>query len=363
MNKILLYTDNHFCTYSSIVRSRGERYSVRLENQLKTMNWLVDLAEENQCSSMFCLGDFFDKSELTAEEISALSEIEFKNILPYFIVGNHELGTGDCEFSSSHAFLQNKECEVFNKPAVIAIGRTLIYILPYQVNRLDSVMSYFSTDIPVEKYNYKMLLMHNDIKGIQMGKFKSEEGFEISDLQNNFDLVINGHIHNQMWVADNVLNLGNITGQNFSEDGFRYKHQAMIIDCDTLEYSLKTNPCALNFYKIDWSHGTDIDTINKVSSMMMYNAVVSMKVTEADSEYLRYRFDPAYQNKELEQCHCPRNCNILQARISVERAVNTDIEDKILDLHLDHLQEFQNFVIQNIQPDDIMLSELQEVLK
>ena len=362
MNKILLYTDNHFCTYSSIVRSRGERYSVRLENQLKTMDWLVDLAKQNQCSSMFCLGDFFDKPELTAEEISALSEINFENILPYFIVGNHELGTGDCEFSSAHAFLQNKECEVFNKPSVLAIGKTLIYILPYQVDRLSSVMNYFSSTIPIDQYAHKILLMHNDIKGIQMGKFKSEEGFEISDLQNNFDLVINGHIHNQMWITDNVLNLGNITGQNFSEDGFRYQHQAMILDCDTLEYSLVRNPRALNFYKIDWSQGTDIDTINKVSSMMC-NAVVSMKVTESESEYLRYRFDPTYQNERLEQCHAPRNCNIVQARISVEHTVDSDSVDKVADLHLDHLQEFQNFVIQNIQSDDIVLSELQEVLK
>ena len=36
--KVLLYTDNHFSQYSSILRNRGERYSIRLENQIKSIN-------------------------------------------------------------------------------------------------------------------------------------------------------------------------------------------------------------------------------------------------------------------------------------------------------------------------------------
>lgn len=36
--KILLYTDNHFCEKSSIINKYGEKYTYRLENQLKSIN-------------------------------------------------------------------------------------------------------------------------------------------------------------------------------------------------------------------------------------------------------------------------------------------------------------------------------------
>ena len=56
-NRILIYTDNHFCATSSIVRGRGNKYTLRLENQIKTMEWLVDKAQENNCVAMFCCGE------------------------------------------------------------------------------------------------------------------------------------------------------------------------------------------------------------------------------------------------------------------------------------------------------------------
>ena len=145
--------------------------------------------------------------------------------------------------------LQN--CEVYNKPSVLVLDNTSIYMLPYQleVNRSDSVMEYFPMNLPIDT-EYRLLLSHNDIAGINMGKFVSQVGFDVSDLSSNFDLVVNGHIHNQGWVANNVLNLGNITGQNFSEDSVKYPHQAMLIDTETLEYTFFTNPYALNFAKL-----------------------------------------------------------------------------------------------------------------
>lgn len=36
--KILIYADNHFCETSSIIRSYGDKYTLRLENQIKSIN-------------------------------------------------------------------------------------------------------------------------------------------------------------------------------------------------------------------------------------------------------------------------------------------------------------------------------------
>ena len=38
MSKILVFADNHFCERVSIVNKFGLKYSVRLENQIATMN-------------------------------------------------------------------------------------------------------------------------------------------------------------------------------------------------------------------------------------------------------------------------------------------------------------------------------------
>ena len=365
MSKILLCTDNHFCSTSSILRQRGAQYTLRLENQLQTINWIVDKAIELECSNIFFLGDFFDSATLNAEEISCLSEIDFKGIYTHFLVGNHEMGNATLDYSSAHSFLLNQNCEVYNKPSVLVLDNTSIYMLPYQleVNRLDSVMEYFPTNLPTNT-QYRLLLSHNDIAGINMGKFVSQVGFDVSDLSSKFDLVVNGHIHNQGWVANNVLNLGNITGQNFSEDSVKYPHQAMLIDTETLEYTFFTNPYALNFAKLDFTteETAHIDYINKVSHMIGNNAVLSIKVKPDDYEYLRNRFDPQYNTSEL----IPKSCNVLCCRVIIDKGtsqVNEEDNSKVSTLHLDHLNEFQKYVLENIGEDEVTLQELQEVLK
>lgn len=366
MNNILLYTDNHFCSTSSIVRKRGNKYTLRLENQLQTMNWLVSIAQEYNCTDMVCLGDFFNSNSLNAEEISCLSELEFQGIPQHFIVGNHEMGNATLDYTSVHSFLINKQCEVYNKPAIIGIGNSLIYILPYEleVNRKTSIMEYFPhIEIP-KNIKYKVLLTHNDISGINVGNFITKDGFSKEDLSSNFDLVINGHIHNQQWVCKNVLNLGNITGQNFSEDCIKFKHQCMIIDCDTLEYKLITNPYSLNFCKLDFTgKNKNIDYINTISQKLGNNCVLSIKVDPQDFYYVKHRFDPDSE----EDPYVPRNCNVLQARVIVENTTtlrqDTKVGQSVESLHLNHLQEFENYVLQEIGNDSIIKSELQAVLQ
>lgn len=356
MTKILLYSDNHFCSYSSIVRGRGTKYSVRLENQLQTMKWLLKTAYDNDCVGAFCLGDFFDRADLNAEEVKALSEIDFGTMPHYFIVGNHEISRADCAYSTAHAFLQNSHCTVYDKPGIIGFGETLVYILPYMLDKKDNVNDYFP-DLPELKNKKKILLMHNDIKGIQMGQFVSKEGLDLDTLSKSFSLVVNGHLHNSSWVADNVFNIGNITGQNFSEDGFTYEHHAMIIDLDTFEYSIIRNPWAFNFYKIDWAHGTDIDIINS-TSQKMFNYVATIKVSPEDAEYIRYRFDPALPEHQ----YIPRHSNGVACKVIVEYPIEKIQKQDVSSLHFDHIQEFQKFITAAMPNNDLVVSELQKVL-
>ena len=100
--KICIYTDNHYAQYSSILRNRGSKYSVRLENQIESLNWVEELSAQTKCDRVVCLGDFFDKPELNAEELTALKSIKWnKDATHIFLVGNHEMGSNDLEYSST----------------------------------------------------------------------------------------------------------------------------------------------------------------------------------------------------------------------------------------------------------------------
>lgn len=350
MSKVLLFADPHFCSYSSIVRKRGDRFSYRLENQLATMHWLREVSEKYACSAIFCLGDFFDKAQLNSEEITAASEIEFGSTPVYFIVGNHEMGAADLKYSSCHVFEQDYNFEVLNSPAIIGIDSTLFYILPYDLSahEHESVLELFPD---IHENKKKVLLTHNDLKGMTLGKFVTEAGLDLGQLQTDFDLVVNGHLHNQSWPCARVFNLGNVTGQNFSEDAFRYKHQCMILDTDTLEYLLITNPYALNFYKLDFTANTDRAHMMKALSTVR-NAVLTIKVYDSDLEYVR-----SVVSEDT-------NDQIVCCRYVVEKSVtHVDVTIDVQELHLDHHAAFRNYVLENFEHNDILKTELEEVLK
>ena len=98
--KILLYTDVHLSTNSSIIRKRGTKYSERLENIIASVNWAEHKATELSCDEIICLGDFYDKHILSDEEITALTDIEWAKMPHTFIVGNHESSVDGLRYNS-----------------------------------------------------------------------------------------------------------------------------------------------------------------------------------------------------------------------------------------------------------------------
>ena len=119
--KMLLYADPHWSVTSSIVRGRGEKYSVRLENLIASIQWVENLAEKLGCEVVICLGDFFDTAQLNSEEISALGEIRWAHAKHYFLAGNHEMGRGDQSFSSSKVFDLCPQSYVITSPTSLPI--------------------------------------------------------------------------------------------------------------------------------------------------------------------------------------------------------------------------------------------------
>ena len=369
MSKILIFSDNHFCATSSIVRGMSGEYTTRLDHELKTVDWLIETAKENDCESIFCLGDFFDSSTLNSMEIGALSRVDWDNLAVYFLVGNHELGNNTYGFSSAHVNLLDSRVEdVFDKPVILSYpeDETIIYILPYQIDVKDNAKEYFvqsESKLPEYMKLYKKILFsHNDLKGVQMGRFVSTSGLDVDELSRDFDLTLNGHLHNSEFVRSNVLNVGNVIGQNFSEDAFRYSHNCWILDLQTLEIIPIENPYSFNFYSIDLTDPKhNIDWVNKFSMEMKPNTVLNIKVPEENAHYYRVRFDPSVPKEKL----LPKCTKTVAARIQVvrDKAEQESTEKSFEGLRVNHLDEFQKFVLGTIGDSPLVKEELAEVVR
>lgn len=336
--KMLIFGDCHWSTYSSILRKRGETYSFRLHNLINSINWLEEYAKNNNIDTVIGLGDFFDKETLNSEEITALTEIKWSEIPHYFLIGNHEMGRNDLFYSSTNVF-NNKNFHIISKLSLIDIdSRLKIIFLPYTLKPNKDM---------IKNSNDKktIIFSHNDIAGIQLGKFVSKSGFEIKDIEESCDLFINGHLHNGCKITDKILNLGNLTGQNFSEDAYEYSHNIMILDTNKLTYKLIENPYAINFYKVDG--------VNLTPNFCAFkqNSVITIKSLEKDV---------SYYEEEIKKYP-----NIIEHRILIEK--ENDGEDLVKnsneELITDHISEFKKYVLEKIGSTDLILEELEEVCK
>lgn len=352
--RILVYTDNHWCQYSSILRQRGEKYSLRIENQIKSINWAEQLAVDTNCSMIVHCGDFFDKDTLNAEELSALNDLKFvPNIEHYILVGNHEMGINTLEYSSAHVLSLSEVFTVIDSPKTMELDDFhQLCFLPYVLEENRKPLEEVFQKTPKKR----IIFSHNDIAGIQLGKFVTVNGYSIEEIENNCDLFINGHIHNGSRISSKIYNVGNLTGQNFSEDGFNYHHSAFVINTDTLQIDVYDNPFAVNFYKIDFTENDSIDYIND-TALKLRNAVVTIQCNEQGYSYLKKRFGA---EKDPIIPHCD---NVLASKFIIKHESKTEDIEERCDLSVNHIDEFKNFVLSNIGSDEVILSELQEILK
>lgn len=345
--KILIYTDNHFSTSSSIIRKDGESTSLRLENQIDSLNWVERLGEEKDCDMVVHLGDFFDKPELTAKELTALKDIRWNSLRHVFLVGNHEMASSDLKFNSLNAL--SKIGTIITEPYYESgFGFRFIY-LPYilETDRRplkDYIREAIGDSWETQEVKKTIILSHNDISGIRYGQWESKAGFNVEEIYENCDLFINGHLHNQTQINEKILNLGNLTGQNFSEDAFKYSHCAAILDTETLKVELINNPYAFNFYKIEILNESDFSIFDKLVSPAIVTVSVPMHLVGKVKELLT-TFDSIIESRVVS---IPDKTTIQQ---SVE---NADVKV----INVDHIKQFKDYVISNLDVSDLLIEEL-----
>lgn len=303
------------------------------------MNWIRELSSSCNCKYDICLGDFFDQANLTSEEITALNDIDWGDNEHIFIVGNHEMGINNLSKSSSHIFNLIKNCIVIDQPKSLVIDQIQFDFLPYilEVNR-NKLDTYFEK---INGVKSRVLLSHNDIKGLQLGRYISKDGFEITEIESIYDLCINGHLHNGCRVSEKIYNIGNLVGQNFSEDAYKFEHCVFIINTDTLHIEIYENPYSFNFYKLDTSENINLNLKN--------NAVCTVKCKQCELDNLKDYFNNLN--------------NVCEVRFIVQPEVNAEKENIKESFSVDHLKSFKSYILDTIGSNDIIISELEEICK
>jgi DNA repair exonuclease SbcCD nuclease subunit len=331
------------------VRGRGERYSSRLENLIASVNWAERLAFDCGCSAVICAGDFFDANIVNSEEISALREIQWSPISHVFITGNHEGSVSTLDFSTMEVFNLCPNSVVINSPEQYMIEGTNVEFcyLPYVLERdRKSLREYFG--IPTHP---RIIFSHNDIKDIQYGQYISQEGFAIGEIEGLCDLYLNGHLHHCACVTDKVINIGNLTGQNFTEDAHTFEHCALIVDTDTMDVKFYINPYAYNFYKLDCTDCTTVLEVQNKLSDLKPNAVLTIKVNESIAAEVGTLVS--------------ESPNISAHRLLIEYSQTDTIEiGGVVELTtVDHLKQFEQYVLSALGNSDVVKEELSNILR
>lgn len=340
--KIGIVGDIHWSKYSSIVRSRGEKYSTRLENCIQSVNWAEEWIQDCGCDMTVYLGDFFDKCDLNAEEISALNEIGW-NLTPHkFLVGNHEMGINNLSISSAHLFNLCSNIEVISTPTCKCINGVNICFLPFI---LEDGRRDFADYIEDKD---SIVFSHNDLKGIQFGKFVSPIGFEMGSIEQNCKVFFNGHLHNGEQISSKIINVGNLTGQNFSENALEYEHHIMIYDTDTGKTEVYTNPFAFNFLKFDATQNDIYDYMLKLLTMSnISNPVITLKVNQSDKK----------KYEQLAGC-------AVASRMIIQPEIKKEVNgaNMIETLSVNHLEKFKEYILNELGSSETVVNELSSII-
>ena len=339
--KILLFGDAHCCKRSSIINKFGTRYPVRLENQIQTFSWIKEQALNNNCDMVIGLGDLFDSSQLSDVEITAAKELPFAELPTYLIVGNHEASSQDLTFNSTKV-LEAQNRTIVSEPYSFFVDNTEVCLLPYITESERKSLAEYFPGCSCQR----VILSHNDIKGISYGPVISAAGFDLADIEANCDLYVNAHIHNGQQITEKVYNIGNITGQNFSEAADKYSHNIMILDTETLSLTCIENPHAYNFYKLQIDSESDIYCLDQLKN----NAVLSIKCEQSLVEAVKQKISTL--------------TNIVESRLIITKNYTESTESaEEIDLSVDHLARFIEYCKATIENSTILEEEITEVCK
>lgn len=284
--KIGIYSDVHISRNSSItpLYDGESNYTLRLKSCINSMNSMYEFFIKNNVDLIINCGDTFNSHTLTADETKSFFEIKrgINNnyIKEYMIIGNHD------KFNNN--FSSVDVCDVVEQISVI---QSYSYINTSSSNVDIYMMSYFEAKefnkhleemlLKFPRQNDKAILfMHGDIDGsLLYGNLRMEHQISKAKLIENFDLVINGHIHCMESIYNKankqILNIGSLTTHSFADSNKHIGHFA-ILDTDDMKIETINSSDQIVFRTYEVLNENDVENL-KEKLLENFKKIVKIK--------------------------------------------------------------------------------------
>lgn len=323
--KIGLYTDVHFSETKSMINkySQNSIYSDRLDSCINSLKWTYKTFKDNNVDLIVNAGDFFDKTSLSAQEISALSEIDYPTTQEYHLVGNHEMLSNNSELNSANIFSSRNNTEIVRDIEVIHNPDydVNILLIPYSTdieysnNKIKEIVN--------DKIKINLVISHNYFTDINYGPYKVNNAIELDIFKSKDIPIFNGHIHNAIDIG-NYHQIGSLMGSGFGDNYEGSYPNILIYDTDTMSIERVENPCSHIFINIK-NPNTISDLKSSLDKLPDNKKLVRVTVSPDKREYFRN-----FLNKDTENKY-----NIYYSEvISKDKSVSTSSEVDNVDVEV-----------------------------
>lgn len=286
-NKILLFSDIHIAQHKKSME--------RLNDCLKTLEWVFETAKSKNIDKIVFAGDLFqDREKIDIIVYHLVFEKFIKycdgSIKLWLLLGNHDLWFNErWDINSVQPFSAINGVTVIDKPCALQIGNSELDFLPFAHNPIDHLKELMPSTR--KRKGHKTLIAHLSIDGAKTNTMHNiysdviieHDGDMVAvgpKLFRSWDKVWLGHYHGAQ-TLDNIEYIGSPLQLSFGE-AFQDKH---IVIYDTEDGSTE-------YVDNDFSPKHLILSKNEISKYDLSKNFVQIKVEDSgNADLIEFRKD------------------------------------------------------------------------
>lgn len=262
--KALFTADWQLCNSLAHAKVMEHGETDRLDDQLKVLGKIGEIAKAEKVNGIYVLGDVFEKRLLDAITLRYGVEIvvELSEIAPvYLLPGNH-----DANSSRGERFLPEVFDVVGNKNVMYLDGSVVVrpapklplefFALPWcpATEAAERIASMRKKQVGK---NLNVLLLHHSVKDCVDGGWQCDEGLDADEVCEGWDLVESGHFHERQKFGSCGEYVGAPMQHDFGDAGAAARG-VRIVEFGESKISKSFKEIASpRFHIHEWERGTD----------------------------------------------------------------------------------------------------------
>jgi len=243
MSKVLIFSDLHIHDHKDRVE--------RLDDCLRVLRWIFNIAIENNCDYVFFLGDLFhERSKIDVKNYLKTFDIfidcmENSNLQLMMLVGNHDMYHKErWDVNSIKPLSAITRITVIQSPVSLYIGGRKIDWLPHTENPIEALNEFKKNGAG------DILFGHMAVSGAATNTFYGVKSDVIVEYDNemvhvdaslfdDWNMTMLGHYHGAQNISSKAEYVGSPLQLSFGE-AFQEKH-VIILDLETMEKEYVVN--------------------------------------------------------------------------------------------------------------------------